>query len=641
MSTVNQAEKDGILYDINDARVYTVDLGTLTLTPDDPNDPKSFSGNTTLTAEQFLNLQNSEIGFIKFTFNGTNIITTVNENIEYPGVTGIVTASTSMMMSGSFSTISVLAQYEGTMGETIPTQVIIVLDILSDVGGGVKVVDLGYQESFGGDDPIVIDEETFNTIINNDCMIKVETREGYLNFAPCQAVNHEGFVLKQFYALDSEGQLWIGGVEAADSQYLAFFQSMGRLSSVSGNNDGTNWTSITINGTTKNIPAEFDHYATLPFENPGQTQLTQEEYDKLLFDDSIIVYNTNTGKEIYQKAIYYNGGPSQAAPYLRFDKIDSKAGIKHILVYTDRTYTKSNETIEYSVISSKFNGTSAAYDTIFSANGSGGVRWIEQPIRSVDIDNISFPVAGVKYYRHNGSSSANYEIGKIYCCEGNEARLIDGSSSGESIYELSGTVSSGDTISDAAAITVLNAHKPIIINGLQLYYNGIFNNQIQYTTRIMNTNYNIGNGRDFCDTKVYLFNPTTNKMVIVEPHVWRHCFDIDFDNNSGIAGHFNLEIISNSADFTDTGWDTGRILATLLYRSDLNSYDHLATGIACYFSGDAKTVLGVYSWDSNEVSIRYYDPSIQDISTFSLYKHNGSSPYNYITNSSYYANKIY
>lgn len=139
MSIVNQAEKDGILYDINDARVYTVDLGTLTLTPDDPDNPKSFSGNTTLTAEQFLNLQNSEIGFIKFTFNGTNIITTVNENLDYPEVTGLVTASTSIMMGGSFSAISVVAQYEGTLGETVPTQVIVVLDILPNVSGGTQL----------------------------------------------------------------------------------------------------------------------------------------------------------------------------------------------------------------------------------------------------------------------------------------------------------------------------------------------------------------------------------------------------------------------------------------------------------------------------------------------------------------------
>lgn len=96
---------------------------------------------------------------------------------------------------------------------------------------GYKMIDLGYHENL--DTPFTITESLFNEIMNNDCGVKIELgNDGYFNFAPCQSADLGDSLMKQFYSLDSEGQLWEIGIMSSDDdppEYTVMGISFGRV----------------------------------------------------------------------------------------------------------------------------------------------------------------------------------------------------------------------------------------------------------------------------------------------------------------------------------------------------------------------------------------------------------------------------
>ena len=297
--------------------------------------------------------------------------------------------------------------------------------------GGVQVIDLGYQESFGSEEPIMIDEETFNKVTNNDCIIKVETHECGFNFVPCQEAEfeEEGMKFKQFFSLDREGQLWLGFVEGGHGEYAMAFESMGRLSSVRGESDDNNWTSLTINGTTKNIPTRTfrsfksgwdtthtinDFCASIVADSSavegnaymGGVVLT--DFPSLQIANADIVVNIISGTEASDKVVHVTMTSGSVAPYhweYTYWTINSDVHTSGWIPFSQVSGTVSGS--NWSALT--INGVTKSIPSGGGGGGSGTQLYEHLVMLDCEMDDGSSEIHAAKFISWQGASFANYE----------------------------------------------------------------------------------------------------------------------------------------------------------------------------------------------------------------------------------------
>lgn len=392
MSIVNQAEKDGILYDINDARVYTVDLGTVIL-----SEGATGSFSTTLPVEDSLSLYEAEEGIVKFTI----------EFQSSPGETQLVDAicRTCSKMSANGMTIVTLSNF------------------------------------------MQADQDYYSAMV-----IQIISQQG------ASSATVQGLTIEHNFNAGS------GGAKVVDFG--------------------------TVDGSISDP------------DNPYMTTITQEKYEEALEAD-IAQFTTTSDDGITFRALKMQVGSGQSS--ILFTALESELrGLMVMVAEQNSSYTlaigmssrllSSDDTINIE----NLNASSASDGQVITKT-SNGIAWADVPAGIIDYDNLTdipiinqdldavgfTPVANT-YYKHVGASDTNYDIGKIYFYTGSEYKAIDGSGSSESTYELSGTVSSGDTISDTTAIDVMTAHKPIIINGKRFEYQDANGFNLRYFNASLN-----------------------------------------------------------------------------------------------------------------------------------------------------------
>lgn len=172
MSFVNKVEKNNVQYDINDTRVYVLDLGNVDALMDGDGFQKAITG-TDLVA-----LYNAEEGIVKFTMDGMDAVCKViAKGLE----SGSYMLSGSLFMptgDDSYTTISLTIG--GTSASGLIECAIYSVEIPSGGGGaGATIIEKTVQE-IADETMISITETDYNNALNNDDVILklTETESG-------------------------------------------------------------------------------------------------------------------------------------------------------------------------------------------------------------------------------------------------------------------------------------------------------------------------------------------------------------------------------------------------------------------------------------------------------------------------------
>lgn len=111
--------------------------------------------------------------------------------------------------------------------------------------------------------------------------------------------------------------------------------------------------------------AGFDNYVEI---NTTSGTFTDDEYAKLVFNDSVIVYDNGTYKTIYKKKI-------ETSSIIEFESIDASARQNLKLIDVNKGTKAFSSTGISMITSSTFDSGAATSGKVLTANGSGGTSW--------------------------------------------------------------------------------------------------------------------------------------------------------------------------------------------------------------------------------------------------------------------------
>ena len=111
--------------------------------------------------------------------------------------------------------------------------------------------------------------------------------------------------------------------------------------------------------------AGFDNYVEI---NTTSGTFTDDEYAKLVFNDSVIVYDNGTYKTIYKKKI-------ETSSIIEFESIDASARQNLKLIDVNKGTKAFSSTGISMITSSTFDSGNATSGKVLTANGSGGTSW--------------------------------------------------------------------------------------------------------------------------------------------------------------------------------------------------------------------------------------------------------------------------
>ena len=111
--------------------------------------------------------------------------------------------------------------------------------------------------------------------------------------------------------------------------------------------------------------AGFDNYVEI---NTTSGTFTDDEYAKLVFNDSVIVYDNSTYKTIYKKKI-------ETSSIIEFESIDASARQNLKLIDVNKGTKAFSSTGISMITSATFDSGSATSGKVLTANGSGGTSW--------------------------------------------------------------------------------------------------------------------------------------------------------------------------------------------------------------------------------------------------------------------------
>lgn len=109
----------------------------------------------------------------------------------------------------------------------------------------------------------------------------------------------------------------------------------------------------------------FDNYVEI---NTTSGTFTDDEYAKLGFNDSVIVYDNGTYKTIYKKKI-------ETTSIIEFESIDASARQNLKLIDVNKGTKAFSSTGISMITSATFDSGSATSGKVLTANGSGGTSW--------------------------------------------------------------------------------------------------------------------------------------------------------------------------------------------------------------------------------------------------------------------------
>ena len=113
------------------------------------------------------------------------------------------------------------------------------------------------------------------------------------------------------------------------------------------------------------VASGFENYVEI---NTTSGTFTNDEYAKLGFNDSVIVYDNGTYKTIYKKKI-------ETSSIIEFESIDASARQNLKLIDVNKGTKAFSSTGISMITSATFDSGSATSGKVLTANGSGGTSW--------------------------------------------------------------------------------------------------------------------------------------------------------------------------------------------------------------------------------------------------------------------------
>lgn len=113
------------------------------------------------------------------------------------------------------------------------------------------------------------------------------------------------------------------------------------------------------------VASGFENYVEI---NTTSGTFTNDEYAKLGFNDSVIVYDNGTYKTIYKKKI-------ETSSIIEFESIDASARQNLKLIDVNKGTKAFSSTGIAMITSSTFDSGAATSGKVLTANGSGGTSW--------------------------------------------------------------------------------------------------------------------------------------------------------------------------------------------------------------------------------------------------------------------------
>lgn len=173
MSFVNKASKNNVLYDLQDSRIYTLDLGDVSSIMQDGHFQK------VVNADDIVALAQATEGSITFTMNGMPAICKVIAKGTYTDggqtITQVVASLFMQQQENEYTTYSVMAIASGNVAQVSGTQ--IKQSISSGGGSGATIIEKtlsNWQTDSGSGQQMAsfsIDSTDLNNAINNDNLI--------------------------------------------------------------------------------------------------------------------------------------------------------------------------------------------------------------------------------------------------------------------------------------------------------------------------------------------------------------------------------------------------------------------------------------------------------------------------------------
>lgn len=122
----------------------------------------------------------------------------------------------------------------------------------------------------------------------------------------------------------------------------------------------------------------FENYVEI---NTTSGTFTDSQYAKLVFNDSVIVYDNGTYKTIYKKKI-------ETSSIIEFESIDASARQNLKLIDVNKGTKAFSSTGISMITSSTFDSGTATSGKVLTANGSGGTSW-ETASSSMHVETIT------------------------------------------------------------------------------------------------------------------------------------------------------------------------------------------------------------------------------------------------------------
>lgn len=156
--------------------------------------------------------------------------------------------------------------------------------------------------------------------------------------------------------------------------------------------------------------ASFDNYVEI---NTTSGTFTNDEYAKLVFNDSVIVYDNSTYKTIYKKKI-------ETSSIIEFESIDASARQNLKLIDVNKGTKAFSSTGISMITSSTFDSGAATSGKVLTANGSGGTSW-ETSSGGITLNQYAYNMTGTNFTRLQHivkNAKGNVSIGCIYTYNG-------------------------------------------------------------------------------------------------------------------------------------------------------------------------------------------------------------------------------